>query len=84
MPPTGGPEGTLAGVARLGGGNLVLFPKSVPRGVMPVAHQPEATASAMKFQGAYSYGTFEGGIGHNLPREAPDASADAEVGGRGT
>jgi hypothetical protein len=39
----------------------------------------------MKFAGAYSHMTFEGGIGHNLPREAPDAYADAEVeGGRGT
>ena len=48
----------LAGVARLGG-NLDLFPKSVPRGVMPVAHHPEATASAMKFPGAYSHGMCE-------------------------
>jgi hypothetical protein len=38
----------------------------------------------MKFPGAYSHGTFECGIGHNLPQEAPDAYADAEVGGRGT
>jgi hypothetical protein len=38
----------------------------------------------MKFPGAYSHGTFEGGIGHNLPQEAPDAYADAEVGGRRT
>jgi len=48
-----------------------------------VAHHPEATASAMKFPGAYSHGTFEGGIGHDLPQEAPEAFADAvlEVGG---
>jgi hypothetical protein len=38
----------------------------------------------MKFPGACSHGTFEGGIGHNLPQEAPDAYGDAEVGGRGT
>jgi hypothetical protein len=39
----------------------------------------------LKFTGAYSHRTLEGGIGHNLPREAPDAYADAEVGGsRGT
>jgi hypothetical protein len=38
----------------------------------------------MKFAGTYSNGTFEGGIGHNLPQEAPDAYADAEVGGRRT
>jgi hypothetical protein len=51
---------------------------------MPVAHYPEATASAMKFAGAYSHRTFEGGIGHHLPQEAPDACADVEVGGRET
>jgi predicted nucleic acid binding AN1-type Zn finger protein len=51
---------------------------------MPVAHHPEATGCAMKFPGACSHGTFEGGIGHNLPQEAPDAYAHAEVGGCGT
>jgi hypothetical protein len=29
-------------------------------------------------------GTFEDGIERNLPQRAPDAYADAEVGGRGT
>jgi hypothetical protein len=29
-------------------------------------------------------GTFEDGIGRNLPQGAPDAYADAEVGGPGT
>ena len=38
----------------------------------------------MKFPGTYSHGTCERGIGHNLPQEAPDVHADAEVGGRGT
>jgi hypothetical protein len=33
----------------------------------------------MKFPGAYSHETFEGGIGATLPLEAPDACADAEV-----
>jgi hypothetical protein len=66
------------------GEDLDVVPKSVPQGVMPVAQHPEATACAMKFPGACSHGTFEGGIGHNLPQEAPDAYADAEVGGCGT
>jgi hypothetical protein len=81
--PTGGPERDPAGVA-LWWGNLDILAKSVPRGVMPVAHHPEATASAMKFLGAYSHGAFEGRTGHNLLQEAPDAYADAQVGGRGT
>ena len=38
----------------------------------------------MKFPGAYSHETFEGGIGDNLPQEAPDAYVDAKVGGRRT
>jgi len=67
-----------------GWGNLDILAKSVPRGVMPVAHHPEATASAMKFLGAYSHGAFEGRNGHNLLQEPPDAYADAQVGGRGT
>jgi hypothetical protein len=63
---------------------LDIFPKSVPRGVMPVAHHPEATASAMKFLGAYSHEAFEGGNGRKSSQEPPDAYADAEVEGRGT
>jgi pimeloyl-ACP methyl ester carboxylesterase len=30
-----------------------------------------------KFSGPYSHRTLEGGVGHNLPQEAPDAFADA-------
>lgn len=63
MPPTGGPEGTLAGVARWVGETETSFRESVPR-----------------------RGTIVGGIGHNLPQEAPEASAEAVLqgGGRGT
>ena len=41
-------------------------------------------AYATKFSGSYSHRTIEGGVGHNLPQEAPQAFADAvlEVGGR--
>ena len=36
-----------------------------------------------KFSGPYTHRTIEGGIGHNLPQEAPQAFADAvlDVGG---
>ena len=30
-----------------------------------------------KFSGPYVHRTIEGGIGHNLPQEAPQAFADA-------
>jgi hypothetical protein len=85
MPPTGGPEGTPAGVARWVGRNRDLVPgeRSSTR-VMPVAHHPAASACTVNFSGAYSQRTIAGGIGHNLPQEAPDACADAEVAGRGT
>ena len=47
------------------------------------APHPEPEAYAAKFAGPYAHRTIEGGIGHNLPQEAPDAFADAvlEVGG---
>ena len=47
------------------------------------APHPDPSAYAAKFSGPYSHRTLEGGIGHNLPQEAPDAFADAvlEVGG---
>ena len=47
------------------------------------APHPEPSAYAMKFSGEYSHRTIEGGIGHNLPQEAPAAFAAAvlEVGG---
>jgi pimeloyl-ACP methyl ester carboxylesterase len=46
------------------------------------APHPEPSAYAGKFSGPYSHRTVEGGIGHNLPQEAPEAFADAvlEVG----
>jgi pimeloyl-ACP methyl ester carboxylesterase len=41
------------------------------------APHPDPSAYAAKFSGPYSHRTIEGGIGHNLPQEAPDAFADA-------
>jgi pimeloyl-ACP methyl ester carboxylesterase len=41
------------------------------------APHPEPPAYAEKFAGPYSHRTVEGGIGHNLPQEAPEAFADA-------
>jgi pimeloyl-ACP methyl ester carboxylesterase len=48
------------------------------------APHPEPSSYAAKFSGPYSHRTIEGGIGHNLPQEAPEAFADAirEVGDR--
>jgi pimeloyl-ACP methyl ester carboxylesterase len=41
------------------------------------APHPEPSVYAAKFTGSYSHRTIEGGIGHNLPQEAPEAFAGA-------
>ena len=43
------------------------------------APHPEPAAYANKFTGKYSHRLIEGGIGHNLPQEAPKAFAEAVV-----
>ena len=39
----------------------------------------EAAAYAKKFSGKYEHRLIEGGIGHNLPQEAPKAFAQAVI-----
>jgi pimeloyl-ACP methyl ester carboxylesterase len=41
------------------------------------APHPEPSTYAEKFTGPYSHRAIEGGIGHNLPQEAPEAFVDA-------
>jgi len=41
------------------------------------APHPEPSAYAAKFTGRYTHRTITGGIGHNLPQEAPKEFADA-------
>jgi pimeloyl-ACP methyl ester carboxylesterase len=43
------------------------------------APHPEPGAYAKKFTGKYEHRTITGGIGHNLPQEAPQAFAEAIV-----
>jgi pimeloyl-ACP methyl ester carboxylesterase len=43
------------------------------------APHPDPSSYAGKFSGAYSHRTIEGGIGHNLPQEAPEAFAKAVI-----
>jgi pimeloyl-ACP methyl ester carboxylesterase len=43
------------------------------------ALHPEPSAYAKKFTGRYEHRTIIGGIGHNLPQEAPQAFAEAIV-----
>src|SRR5215469_17621122 len=41
------------------------------------APHPDPSAYAKKFTGKYEHRTIKGGIGHNLPQEAPQAFAEA-------
>lgn len=41
------------------------------------APHPRPTAYATKFSGKYLHRQVMGGVGHNLPQEAPKAFADA-------
>jgi pimeloyl-ACP methyl ester carboxylesterase len=43
------------------------------------APHPDPSAYAKKFSGPYEHRTIEGGIGHNLPQEAPEAFARAMI-----
>ena len=43
------------------------------------APHPDATVYARKFTGKYAHRVIEGGVGHNLPQEAPQAFADAII-----
>jgi pimeloyl-ACP methyl ester carboxylesterase len=43
------------------------------------APHPDSSSYARKFSGKYAHRVVEGGVGHNLPQEAPQAVADAVV-----
>jgi hypothetical protein len=43
------------------------------------APHPEASAYVSKFSGKYAYRLITGGVGHNLPQEAPQAFAQAVI-----
>jgi pimeloyl-ACP methyl ester carboxylesterase len=42
-------------------------------------HYPDASSYAKKFSGKYAHREITGGIGHNLPQEAPQAFAQAII-----
>ena len=69
---------------RLAEGPVITVPAITLEGDANGAPHPDADTYASKFSGSYSHRTIEGGVGHNLPQEAPRAFADAvlEVGGR--
>ena len=47
------------------------------------APHPAPSAYAAKFKGPYVHHTITGGVGHNIPQEAPNAFADAIIEAKG-
>ena len=65
--------------ARLARAPVVTVPAITLEGDANGAPHPEPSAYAAKFAGRYSHRTIEGGVGHNLPQEAPQAFAKAVI-----
>jgi pimeloyl-ACP methyl ester carboxylesterase len=64
---------------RLAEGPVITVPTITLEGDANGAPHPEPSAYARKFGGKYSHRTIEGGIGHNLPQEAPEQFVDAII-----
>ena len=58
---------------------VITVPTITMEGDANGAPHPEPSAYAKMFSGKYSHRTIKGGIGHNLPQEAPQAFAEAVV-----
>jgi pimeloyl-ACP methyl ester carboxylesterase len=64
---------------RLAEGPVITVPTITLEGDANGAPHPEPSSYAKKFSGKYSHRLITGGIGHNLPQEAPQAFAEAIV-----
>jgi pimeloyl-ACP methyl ester carboxylesterase len=64
---------------RLALGPSITVPTITLEGDANGAPHPEANAYATKFSGPYQHRIITGGIGHNVPQEAPQAFAQAVV-----
>jgi pimeloyl-ACP methyl ester carboxylesterase len=64
---------------RLAAAPVITVPTITMEGDANGAPHPEPSAYAKKFSGKYSHRTITGGIGHNLPQEAPRAFAEAII-----
>ena len=69
---------------RLAAAPAITVPTITLEGDANGAPHPDPGSYAKKFSGPYTHRLVQGGIGHNLPQEAPKAFADAvlEVAGR--
>ena len=64
---------------RLAAGPVVTVPAITLEGDANGAPHPEPASYASRFAGKYKHQTLTGGIGHNLPQEAPAAFAQAVI-----
>jgi pimeloyl-ACP methyl ester carboxylesterase len=64
---------------RLAEGPVITVPTITLEGDANGAPHPDASSYAKKFSGKYAHRVMIGGVGHNLPQEAPQAFAEAIV-----
>ena len=64
---------------RLAEAPIIAVPTITLEGDANGAPPPDASSYAKKFSGRYAHRVIKGGIGHNLPQEAPQAFAEAVV-----
>jgi pimeloyl-ACP methyl ester carboxylesterase len=64
---------------RLAEGPYITVPTITLEGDANGAPHPDAGAYAEKFSGRYAHRIIEGGVGHNLPQEAPHAFVQAVI-----
>ena len=64
---------------RLAEGPVISVPTITVEGDANGAPHPDAGSYAKKFSGKYAHRIIKGGVGHNLPQEAPQAFADAVI-----
>lgn len=64
---------------QLAGSPVITVPAITLEGDANGAPHPEPGAYQSKFTGGYAHRTILGGVGHNLPQEAPQAFAEAVV-----
>ena len=64
---------------KLAAGPVITVPTITMEGDANGAPHPEPAAYRVRFSGRYAHRTITGGIGHNLPQEAPQAFAQALI-----
>jgi pimeloyl-ACP methyl ester carboxylesterase len=64
---------------RLADGPVITVPTITLEGDANGAPHPDPTSYRQKFSGKYTHRIIKGGIGHNLPQEAPEAFVKAVV-----